>query len=662
MARKRGKAGEIMFTFQFSITLHVVIVGKDHKSLYPQNCNHNTIVALINRLNKVMSHTVFHFVFDPKKDLEEICDVELNTDKKTHMERERLSRKNPDKITLIFRDGNNSYSGAGSYYVVLSKNIMRHPTKLAHELGHYFHLSHTFPIEVVDVQALRDKGLYKKAKKAKEDIKKGKLLDIKHLLELIRHYVEVEKHPVDEGLKALEIFMDGDKEKVHDTPYDLGAKIFDTYPGGPCAKKPRAELKVNFSNGSQKTYYYEPRTRSNIMSYFDSCFGIKKYHFSEDQKKVMYRASDHGNRIRLFRGKDWDSSNMQDFVSPAAVSRKSDTVAVFANNEEGVMMMKSWDPYTHSYKPSESGGWLSLGGEGLISPVAISRNPDVIDLFAKDITGLIANKILNEASSTYWPGPQAWSKKHFSVGVENKPAVVSPNPSALQIFCRMPDGTIETKKWDKEWGQWQKLGGKGVGAPAAVCPNYDTINLFARWSDGSIRTKTWDEQKNQWSPINGEWTNLGGKGYDAPAVVAMGCTIGVFIRWDDGTIRYKVGGCTDGLWLPGKKAWANLGGKAVSEPVIVCRSSKSVDIFTRWTDGTVRLRVWHIPESTWWPGDHWYNLGGDTVGRPAALARNENRVIIYARWLDNSIRTKVWNGEFGQWWPGTLTWHHLGTP
>lgn len=644
----------------FNIRLHVVVVSDNNAPsvlLADPNLK-TTIHDLIQHLNNLISDADLHFEFDPNKDFEEIFDTNINTDKPSHMERERLSRKNPDKITLIFRDhGTISYSGGVSYNVTLLKETMKQPNKLAHELGHYFHLAHTFPREVVDIDQLPTE---EEKKKAEEKIKNGSLIDINELTERIRSYVEDEGHPVKDGLKALEVYMDGDKENVDDTPYDFGAKIFGSF-NRACADDPKIEFQVKFKNGNVHTYTYIPTMRSNFMSYFDGCSKLD-HNFSKGQIKVIHNSLTSANRMRLIKGNEWDSANAQDFVSPVAISRKGDSAAVFASNKEGQIMSKVWDASRGSYWPSNEGEWFGLGDTGMISPVAVSRRPDTIDLFARHITGKIVNKIWNESTSEYWPGNK-WADNVVK-GADTKPAVIHRKSHLLNIFVRMPDGTITTQAWDKKWGDPENLGGEGVSAPAGIARRPDIIDIYVRWSDGSIHSKVWSEKKNNWYPSETDWIYLGGKGFDSPAVVARRPDkIDIFIRWDDGTIRNKVWDDSRGSYWPSNETWQSLGGQVTSEPVAICRNPQSIALFARWVDGTVRLKVWDDSHDSWLPSNKdWYNLGGDTIGRPAAIVRNENRIIIYARWTDDSIRSKVWNGELDQWWPGQTEWFLLGTP
>ncbi len=637
------------------IALHVFVVGDDGSvDVFPSGTGASTVDKLAVELNQHFAPVGLQFTFDSSKDLEEIRQTKVNDDYpvagdlSSAMAREHLARKNSQKLTLFFRSTANqvaaNFSGPIAYYVVLHKGTLTDARKLVHELGHYFHLSHTFSNEPL-----------------KEEVE-----------EEIRRYVQEGKHPAENGLQALEKTHDGDRENVGDTPFDLGAKIYSVLGMDPCASDATITLKVRFKdwksthpNIETKDYVYTPENRDNWMSYFGGC--NFPHSFSEQQKKVIKSGLLKGNRIRLLKGSSWESSNQQDFVSPAAVSRRADTVAVFATSVDGVIMTKVWDQSRDSYWPSDQ-GWFSLGGTGTIYPVAISRKPDVVDLVARDLTGKPKNKVWTEAKGEYFPSNEGWldiGPPESSEIIDSKPELISRVPSVLEVFARHPDGSVRRQVWDSTWMQeWENLGGCGVGSLAAVTRRKDIIDVYCRWNDGTVRSKVWRAAQESWWPGQTAWFDLGGRGFDSPAVVARRSDkIDLFIRWDDGTIRSKVWDDSRGSYWPSDTDWFNLGGAATSKPVAVCRNSASIALFTRWKDGSVRIKVWDDARDSWWPNNtDWSNLGGNIVGAPAAVARSENRVVVYARWSDDTIRTKVWNGESGEWWPGQTSWHSLGKP
>lgn len=621
----------------------LVVANPGAASAFPTGKGPADLGVLVQQLNGYFAIAGIQFSFDPHVDVDEIYDGRLNNDFLIKgdfglaMLRKRESLKFPEAVTLLFRDGGNkvaaNYSGGDAYYVVLDKSTMDEPTTVAHELGHYFHLAHT----------------HRDPEPAREDVE-----------EYIRQYIEDQGNPVSNWMKALEHY-DGDKHNVGDTPFDLGARIFGDLPTA-CAPNAQLKLTVKFNNPNLDPieYTYKPSTRSNLMSYFFRCQFT--FSFSPDQAKVIRRTLDAGNRLRLLKGREWDSAAEQDRISPAAVSRKDDTVALFATDEDGRLFTKVWDAVRDGYWPSNE-GWhpLSLGGyEG---PIAHARRPDTIDLFVRRMDGRLHRKVWLEGSSDYQPAGQIWTRDIESNAlIEGRPTLVSRQQNLLDVFVRLIDGSILTRHWNGNWLGWEALGGEGVGAPAAVARRTNIIDLFARWPDGTIRSKVWNEGAG-WYPSQDGWTNLGGRGYDAPCVVSRQPeTLDLFARWDDGTIRYKKWNDGSDYW-PGLTTWENLGGQMSSEPVAVCRHPHTIALFARGSSGNVAVKVWDDSRGSWWPGPHdWFDLGGQTVGRPAVVARGQKHIVLYARWIDGSIRSKVWNEATSEWWPGETSWHSLGKP
>lgn len=137
----------------------------------------------------------------------------------------------------IFNAGGSSSSN--SLYVALSPGNANH---LAHEIGHYTQLGHTF---VGDVKTVAD---------AAQKIKK---------------YVEA-GHPQSAGLDAL----DGDRHWVLDTPADCAGNIFKDQGLDKCGSVGEIPIPVTFSDNTKKTYILAP-DRSLIISYFFGCPGDK---------------------------------------------------------------------------------------------------------------------------------------------------------------------------------------------------------------------------------------------------------------------------------------------------------------------------------------------------------------------------------------------------
>ncbi len=636
------------------IQLHVVLTGASGATdLYPPGTGPDTVEALVKDLNALTEHAGLTFLLDPAQDITLFPSDAVNNDFTTKghlgnaMARDRMTRwQHAGAAVLLFRDGQHqvaaNFSGSTANYVVLNKGTLASPRKLVHELGHFFHLHHTHAGEAT----------------------------LPEVIDRIRAYVQ-EGHPRESGLQALAVVYDGDRSNVGDTPFDLGANIYDQLGRKPCAPDADLILTVDFFDPTKDPqvehhdYVYSPGTRNNPMSYFDDC--DFPHAFTKDQQRVIHGGINAGNRLRL-RDVRWSSHLSQELHQPAAVSRRRDTVAVYANDDNGVPKTRVWDESRGEYWPTN--GWFSLGHSGVVAPWAISRRPEVVDLLAVDVAGRLVTKVWSESSAGYWPGSTEWSFElsgdaDGQVRTQSGPSAVARTPDSLDVFARWPDGRVGRRVWEGKWSaRWEDLGGEGVGAPVAVSRRQDTIDLMARWSDGTVRSKVWRASDGSWWPGQAGWLDLGGRGHDVPTVVARRPDIlDLFARWDDGTVRSKVWEEARGVYWPGPTSWLDLGGEAASRPVAVCRTPQTIALFVRWTDGTVRLKVWDDARGSWWPTDtEWSNLGGNSFGPPAVVARGADRLVVYARWHDGSIRTKVWNADTSAWWPSQTDWHTLGKP
>ena len=649
-------------TIPATIRVHVVVTADDAANgvsppFFVSNWTAAKIDTHIEELSNLFAPTGVRFEFDPVTDLETIRSTVLNNDytgsespgvvdRVNALARGDLAASHAGKLVLFFRDGKRqvaaNFSGGRSNYVVLSKG--EGSRTMMHEIGHTFHLSHTFPSGP-----------------------QGDGITHAQAVEAIRAYVEDEGYPANQGLNALSRF-DADDPRVADTPADIGIQVYRDLKREPCAADASLQLEVVFHHGGKQTYTYVP-PRTNPMSYFFRCPTVTPA-FSEGQRKVMRTALLKGNHMHLARGSAWHDGYLQALVTPIAVSRHKDTIAVYGTNDVGALGSKVWDASRGSYWPSND-SWTSLGGGGLEASSVISRRSDVIDLVSTRIgSGAnVVNKVWSDARGAYWPSNTGWSDV---AGTDDDAigtlAAASRSSSTLDLFGRWFDGTIRARSFGSNgWTtpEWVNMGGEGVSGPAAISRlNTNQVEVFARWSDGTVRKNVWRTPFGGNGSSNATWENLGGRGVDSPAAVARRSDIvDMFVRWDDGTIRSKVWTASRQGWWPGPLDWLNLGGMATSKPVAVSRNASTILLATRWVDGTVRVKVWDDSRDAWWPSNSdWSNLGGNIVGAPVVVARGQDHLVVYARWVDGSIRTKVWNAGNSQWWPGQTSWMSLGNP
>src|SRR5262249_11552558 len=157
------------------LRLHVIpLTNSDGKSM-PYSVTPQQFAALVDRVNLSYAGTNIRFVFDANTDWAPMNDTELNTDGPKMRERgNAIAAANPGKIVCLLRWGNkvdptgngNAFPppGAGpkppsvddvvQNYVALPSQILDgkytylnqgNGSFVAHELGHYLGLYHTFP-------------------------------------------------------------------------------------------------------------------------------------------------------------------------------------------------------------------------------------------------------------------------------------------------------------------------------------------------------------------------------------------------------------------------------------------------------------------------------------------------------------------------------------
>ncbi len=186
-------------------------------------------------------------------------------------ERHRVASQYGSKLVVFLRHGRfptgtaNFSNSLHNYLALVSTNSQI----LAHELGHFFHLPHTF-------------GEWPKNKAEAE--------------KSIKRYVDIEGNRPEDGA----FVFDGDRGFINDTPPDPGTDVWkDAYsakygdPGFLCSSEDSLTLDVELDalDGQSRPYTLTP-PRANLMSYFDRrCPQFSsKSHLSADQVKRIRRS------------------------------------------------------------------------------------------------------------------------------------------------------------------------------------------------------------------------------------------------------------------------------------------------------------------------------------------------------------------------------------
>jgi len=165
------------------------------------------------------------------------------------------------------RDRPSHFSSSTALYVRYSKSL--ESDRLAHEMGHYFHLSHTFGPGPNTIVAAA---------------------------QMIKKAVESGKFTKSDGA----LVFDGDRGTgVLDTPPDpRGGVMAEVNGGNACGPVDTAKVQVIFGDGTKKTYSLTP-DRQNLMSYFQACADTNSARLSKEQIKRAEKSMETGNRKHL---------------------------------------------------------------------------------------------------------------------------------------------------------------------------------------------------------------------------------------------------------------------------------------------------------------------------------------------------------------------------
>ena len=273
----------------YRIRVQAIAIADDDGSHAP-NVTASAIKTRLGSVNQIFAPANIEFVFDEQTDLFKMnstvhnrdftvleppnvegdkWDHQPKIDEVTHKQaRQELAKQFPGRVVMIFHHreeikkeegvnrwsivfNNGGSSGGNDFYLEGSEDLGG--VHLAHELGHYLQLPHTFEtgFETVADAAAR-----------------------------IREYVEEEGHQKNDGLDAL----DGDRAVVLDTPADIGSKIWEAQGLDKCGRVGQIPIPVQFTDGSERSYTLQP-DRSKVMSYFKGCAGEKT--FSPQQIRRM---------------------------------------------------------------------------------------------------------------------------------------------------------------------------------------------------------------------------------------------------------------------------------------------------------------------------------------------------------------------------------------
>jgi|GEM_PF-5335612 len=399
--------------------------------------------------------------------------------------------KYPGRLVVFFRDYKSAISedpvhssssgGDFVYFDKVADDLQGNP--LAHELGHFFHLPHTFDQTPKTISDAKD---------------------------AIRKFVD-DGSPISKGDEV----FDGDAPAISDTPPDPGIALFinQSSDGKSRCEKRKIEITMKFS-GKEQTYVLKP-DRSNLMSYFNyardpACPQPRT--LSADQKSVMEAALRTGNRNGLLH-------------TAAMIDEKRETAWFFKADRYIRYDVKN-DRAMDGYPKQISDGWPGLW-ERHIDAAAIW--PDGRTYFFKGDEYVKYDRDQRKVFKNYplkiadeWPG--IWK--------ENLDAAVVLNDETAYFFKEAECQRYDIKQ-DKAVGKPEPIGSRWPGVWGAG------IDSALDWTDGKIyffkgdRFARYDQSERKLDQssqrIDGNWPGLWTQG------------IGTAVVWNDGTIRFVSG-------------------------------------------------------------------------------------------------------------------------
>ncbi|KAI9774045.1 MAG: hypothetical protein M1839_001930 [Geoglossum umbratile] len=249
--------------------------------------------------------------------------------------------------------------------------------------------------------------------------------------------------------------------------------------------------------------------------------------------------------------------------------------------------LSSWDNFVH------------LGGNFILDPVAISPNPNCIDLFVVHNGWALYRKS--------WDG-RAWVGWEHLGYTNQSPSAVCSGVGKVDVFYVTHD-TCEIKHriWTGTvWSpQWMSLGGVSTSAPVAISRGQNLIDLFFVGRDGDLNWKSWSDMR--WKPSTTTFTLLGEKCKGTPAAVSWDReTIDVFVLGIYGDVLHKT--WNGRAWEPSELGFNELGGSFASQPVVVSRGPEKLDLFIIGKDNMLYYKG--LSKSGWKPSTGFHRLGG----------------------------------------------------
>lgn len=271
----------------YHIRIHAIVTGTSRFTA-------SDVQSLLDEVNKIYSSAGIQFIFNPATDIDVEVNPLLAKDDMNGPERTQRVLSHRGKLVVFFRDTGGGYSQPGSEFAVMQQVSDFYTSRLlAHELGHYFNLHHTFVL---------DRGVVQARSMLKDFIQQQP-----EAQNALVNRQTIPQHVLDRGNPYLYNILDGDSAdkgvpfSVEDTPpsfHGYGPGADRTLGERQCEPNFTVPINVTFDNGQSHTYNIKP-DQANIMGYYFSCESVPQ-RFSPGQVKIMRTALEQGSRRHLF--------------------------------------------------------------------------------------------------------------------------------------------------------------------------------------------------------------------------------------------------------------------------------------------------------------------------------------------------------------------------
>ena len=300
------------------------------------------------------------------------------------------------------------------------------------------------------------------------------------------------------------------------------------------------------------------------------------------------------------------------------------------------------------------------GASCLGDPVAVSRSPNITDLFVVGGDGYVYTASMMPGDKTYggW-----WNIPGFQAKPCAPIAAVSRSRDHLDIFAVGTNSYIYTAAWEPDFGGWRgwwQVSGfqahDNYAIITAVSRDTDKLDIFSVGTDSNVFTTGWQAESG-WA----SWQKIGSlqtSGHTEVSVVSRSPGLmDIFAPDTNGNVYTAA--WTGTSWAGW---WAVAGGKTGSSSSVaaVSRSANKLDAFIVGTDG----RVW---TAAWQPGFNgfrgWWSIGSATFPMSSpitAISRAQDVLTVFIMGGDNRVYTASWTPRTG-WvdWQPIAGYHRL---